>query len=387
MDLVWQDSTHSLGWVPFAPTSAPPPVEEVPLGLCHDGGVFAFDPFALVASGYLAGPNVLVVGEIGQGKSALVKLFLLRSAARQRSLLVLDPKGEYASVAARIGAEVVHVAEDGGVDPFAGCDGRAARVTSVLVRVVGLGLGRALDPIEQMLVTQAACGLLERLEPPSLRAARELVATGRLLGRVAPGARAEAERSAFALAAALDRVIEGDLAGAFASDGAQRTLAPRVVATIDPTWDRALAALAVAALVRTRAHELANHRVSPGYVVLDEAWAYLVDPEAVREIRALAKLARAHGASLIALTHRVSDLAGPAQALVGDAETRVVLRQPAGEREALHDVLGLDRADVEAVLRLRRGEALWALGRHRFAVTHLVLEDEQALVDTDRRMR
>jgi hypothetical protein len=387
MELAWQDSTRSLGWVPFWPTSAPPPAEEVPLGLCHSGGVFAFDPFALVARGYLSGPNVLVVGEIGQGKSTVVKLLLARSEDRSRSLLVLDPKGEYATQAPRLAAEVVHLAGDGGVDPFAGCDRRAPRVASTLGRLARLGLGRELVPLERILVGQLARALLESLDPPSLVAARDLLARRHLVGRLPLGVQAEAEGRGLELLGALDRLLEGDLAGVFAPDGAVRALPPRAVVAIDPTWDRALAAAAVAALIRARGVQLAGGQVAPGYIVLDEAWSLLVDPEAVREIRSLFKLARAYGASLVALTHRLSDLTGEARGIVEDAETRVVLRQSPGEQAVLREGLGLAGSEVEQILGLHRGQALWLLGRHRFLVTHLVLEEERALVDTDGRMR
>ena len=37
------------------------------------GGSFAFDPFALYEQRVLTNPNMLVIGEVGSGKSSLVK--------------------------------------------------------------------------------------------------------------------------------------------------------------------------------------------------------------------------------------------------------------------------------------------------------------------------
>ena len=45
--------------------------------------------------GTVTNPNVTVLGQIGRGKSALVKTYLLRQAAFGRQVAVLDPKGEY----------------------------------------------------------------------------------------------------------------------------------------------------------------------------------------------------------------------------------------------------------------------------------------------------
>ena len=39
------------------------------------GGSFVFDPWELYAAGVLTGPNMLVIGQLGLGKSALVKTY------------------------------------------------------------------------------------------------------------------------------------------------------------------------------------------------------------------------------------------------------------------------------------------------------------------------
>src|SRR5581483_10641712 len=73
------------------------------------GRVFSFDPFALYGR-LLTNPNVLVVGEVGKGKSTLAKLLCWTQVALcGRSVAVLDPKGEYAALAALIGLTVVRL--------------------------------------------------------------------------------------------------------------------------------------------------------------------------------------------------------------------------------------------------------------------------------------
>ena len=44
------------------------------------GGSFAYDPFALYEQRVLTNPNMLVIGEVGSGKSSLIKTYLLRQA-------------------------------------------------------------------------------------------------------------------------------------------------------------------------------------------------------------------------------------------------------------------------------------------------------------------
>ena len=82
------------------------------VGVSVTGGMggFYFDPFELYTVGTLTNPNVIVTGDIGSGKSALVKAFLRRSLAvygPRRFVAILDPKGEYTSFAAAHGLPVV----------------------------------------------------------------------------------------------------------------------------------------------------------------------------------------------------------------------------------------------------------------------------------------
>ena len=58
------------------------------------GGAFAYDPWELYRAGRVTSPNALVIGQIGRGKSALVKSYLWRQLVFGRQACVIDPKGE-----------------------------------------------------------------------------------------------------------------------------------------------------------------------------------------------------------------------------------------------------------------------------------------------------
>ena len=64
------------------------------------GATFHYDPFALYRAAILTNPNMVVIGQIGRGKSALVKTYLWRQAVFGRRAWVVDPKGEYGALAA-----------------------------------------------------------------------------------------------------------------------------------------------------------------------------------------------------------------------------------------------------------------------------------------------
>src|SRR5271154_4739856 len=79
------------------------------------GGSFVYDPFELYAAGVVSNPNMVVIGQIGRGKSAFVKTYLWRQAVLGRRAWVVDPKGEYAALAHAWGASPVALRPGGPV--------------------------------------------------------------------------------------------------------------------------------------------------------------------------------------------------------------------------------------------------------------------------------
>src|SRR5579875_648603 len=79
------------------------------------GGSFVHDPFELYAAGIVSNPNMVVIGQIGRGKSAFVKTYLWRQAVFGRRAWVVDPKGEYGGLAAAWGTRPVALRPGGSV--------------------------------------------------------------------------------------------------------------------------------------------------------------------------------------------------------------------------------------------------------------------------------
>ena len=73
------------------------------IGREASGGLFCFDPWECYALGKLTSPNMVVIGQIGRGKSAFVKSFVWRQRCFGRHCWVLDPKGEYEALALACG--------------------------------------------------------------------------------------------------------------------------------------------------------------------------------------------------------------------------------------------------------------------------------------------
>jgi type IV secretory pathway VirB4 component len=79
------------------PTSGTSTTSGIVLGSDLLGGDFSFDPFSAYADGRVTNPNMVIFGQLGRGKSTLVKTLLLRAVAQGCQAVVLDPKGEYGS--------------------------------------------------------------------------------------------------------------------------------------------------------------------------------------------------------------------------------------------------------------------------------------------------
>jgi hypothetical protein len=132
------------------------------------------------------------------------------------------------------------------------------------------------------------------------------------------------------------------------------------------------------------------------FLVVDEAWAILANLGVARWLQASWKLSRAHGVANVAALHRLSDLTsvgaagseqvGLAEGLLSDSETLVIYAQPPAEVARASELLSLSSTEAELVPQLRRGVALWKVGRRSFLVRHVVGSSERSLVDTDAAM-
>jgi type IV secretory pathway VirB4 component len=388
----------------------------VGLDLLAGRALFCWDPFEAYATGAATNPNVWVLGEPGNGKSALVKCLLWRMAAiygtgtTGRWIAIVDPKGEYAALAEPLGLSVVRLSPGGPtcVNPLA--PGPAARhepperqvirQAEMLAALAATVLARPLSPLEDA----ALFAVLEQLTP---RATGEptLVDVARLLATPPEAVVARLRRAPAELAGelapvsyALDKLLSRSLRGMF--DGPStvpvRWDGPGMVLDLSavPLDSDALPLVMVAA-----GGWLQQLLACPGpqrVQVLDEAWALLATRHAAGWLQSCFKLGRTYGTANIGITHRVSDLAAQADdgsatakiaaGLLADAATKIILRQAPDQIPAAVDQVGLTPAETELIGYLTRGRALWKIAGRRALVHHLLSPSEHALCDTDARM-
>src|SRR5580698_985258 len=124
------------------------------------GGAFVYDPFKLYRAGFLTNPNMVVIGQIGRGKSAFVKSYLWRQAAFGRRAWVVDPKGEYGPLAKAWGVKPLALRPGGSLrlnplDAPATEEEPERRRAELLCSLASASLGRILNPSERTAVELA----------------------------------------------------------------------------------------------------------------------------------------------------------------------------------------------------------------------------------------
>ena len=374
------------------------------------GGAWVFDPWSAYEAGILSGPNMLVVGQLGKGKSAFLKSYIARQYVFGRQAWVLDPKGEFAPLAAFLGGTVISLVPGGSIrlNPISSRMGREAQL-SLLRSVAAAALRRELTPEEDagLRVALRVVGEVEPLEPtlPEVVAALLHPASEMTAGLVMDASEfASATRQ---VALALQRLCEGDLRGMFdgpTSEGldldasfvaldlsaVQDSSALGILMTCAAAW------LQGVVMERKRSAEAGEADPPKVILAVDEAWRITADLGVAEWLQRSFKLSRAHGVQNIIALHRLSDLGAAgaagsreariAEGLIADADSKVILAQPPDQIGALRNLLGLSQTEAELVPTLRRGEALWQVGRRSFLVQHRLSSIEQELVDTDARM-
>ncbi|MGH2868327.1 MAG: helicase HerA domain-containing protein [Solirubrobacteraceae bacterium] len=376
------------------------------VGRDSSGGAFCFDPWLLYGEGILDDPNVIVLGKLGQGKSALVKTLLWRMLLFGRRAFVLDVKREYGPLCAAVGVRPISLVPGGGVrlNPLASRPEEHAQL-ELLRAVTVTALGGPLSQLEagalrEALRTVRARGAVEPTLPeiatvlfsPSAEMAQRLQTSPERLA-------ADARRAALAL----QDLCEGPLRGMF--DGPTTPGldldAKLLVLDLHAVRDSPAVGILMACATAWISALLARTAESPGrdrlINVADESWKIVQHTGLGEWFQSNFKLARQFGVMNLVVLHKLADLhaagdagsraARIAEGLVADASTRVVYHQDESQVPLTRSLLGLSRSEGELISMLSAGQALWRVGSRSFVVQHYRSSVEASLTDTDTGMQ
>jgi type IV secretory pathway VirB4 component len=376
------------------------------VGRDSNGGAFCFDPWHLYGDGALDDPNAIVLGKLGQGKSALVKTLLWRMLLFGRRAFVLDVKREYGPLCEAVGVRPVSLVPGGGVrlNPLASRPEEHAQLE--LLRAVSVtAVGGSLTQIEAGALREAlrVVRAAARGEPtlPEIAAVLFSPAT-----EMADALQTRPERLAADVrrtALALQDLCEGPLRGMFDGpttpglDLDARLLVLDLHAVRDSPAVGILMACAsawISALLARTAQRPGRERLIN---VADESWKIVQHAGLGEWFQSNFKLARQFGVMNLVVLHKLADLHGAgdagsraariAEGLVADASTRIIYHQDESQVPLTRNLLGLSDAEAELISLLGPGQALWRIGARSVVVQHHRSRIEMRLTNTDTGMR
>jgi type IV secretory pathway VirB4 component len=376
------------------------------IGRDSGGSAFCFDPWVLYGDGLLDDPNVIVLGKLGQGKSALVKTMLWRMMLFGRRAFVLDIKREYGPLCQAVGVRPISLVPGGTLrlNPLASRPEEHAQLEllrAVAVTAIGGALSQAESgALREALRTVRRRGIAEPtlpeiahllFHPVAEMADRLRTATDRLA--------ADARRTALAL----QDLCEGPLRGMF--DGPTTPGldldAKLVVLDLHAVRDSPAVGILMACATAWMSALLAQMAERPGRErminVADESWKIVQHTGLGEWFQSNFKLARQFGVMNVVVLHKLADLhaagdagsraARIAEGLVADASTRVIYHQDESQVDLTRSLLGLSESEAQLIAMLSPGQALWRVASRSFAVQHYRSRLEASLTNTDTGMR
>jgi hypothetical protein len=387
------------------------------------GQLVCHDPFIAYDDKLVSSPNVAVIGDVGKGKSSLLKTWgtLRQLLLAGRRVVVLDKKtqagqGEYTLLAHAVGAPSIRFTVDG-----------AGSRLNLLDPVISLGdasgqAGSAGRPTGQMMLIRAVLaealgrGVTERegkaLRIALLAATSDAQERGRvpvigdivhhLINPVAEAAEnigiplAELREWGFDPAFALERMIEEDLAGLVDGETSADVQldhpsglvhfdisalpiegpALRIVMTVINTWQTNMLAQRSQQLMQT-------------VNIVEEGW-HVAEGALGKVFQRNTKLARGLGLATLAGFHHISDLApgSAARSLLQEAETVFIFGQSLrSDALACVELYDLPAGTEDAIMGLGRGTFLAKIGSEApLLVQHIRSPTEVLLTETDGAM-
>ncbi|MBN1172917.1 MAG: hypothetical protein JXA67_12145 [Micromonosporaceae bacterium] len=377
------------------------------------------DPFTAYDGKILSSPNVVVLGDLGKGKSSLLKtVYVLRALAlRRRRAVVADRKdqsgeGEYSELCRRLGGQPIKLAIGGGgsrinlLDPVIGV--AAGDVTHVagqlqlLRAVVHAASGQEPDAWEGAALRAAHLRALAVAEADrrvavidDVIAALKAPQPSEVLG---DGADTAAARERFALAALamafnLERLVSDDLAGLFDGPTSPDVVLSDRLTSFDlsqlPTEGPGLP-LVMTVINTWLTNLLRKDRGWLTTFVAEEGW-HLAEGVGAKIFQRNSKLSRGIGLSNAVALHHLSDIRedSPAIAMLKESETIYMYAQ-AREDDAQRCVALYSLPDqlVDELMALPQGVCLLKIGSGApIMMQHLRSSLEMRLTNTDAAMR
>ncbi len=323
--------------------------------------------------------NTAVLARSGSGKSFATKLGVLRGLMRGVVAYVIDPEGEYASMARAAGGRVISPGVSGqGLNPF------------VIDRRDGEELLQRIGSLRR---------LIEVMVGERLGAERRAALDHALAGYYADPSEGAGFASFYRylqesdadLAKLLRPFATGSLRHLL-SDAGDDLLAREALVTVFDLHLLEPELRPAAAMVCTETVWAAAARdPRPRLLVVDEVWSIMQHPEGAAFMVSMAKRARKHRLGLQFITQDVQDLLSEdssrtitghsGRALLQNAAFKLLLQQDAAAISTVGDAFDLPPDLQRWLLSCQRGDGLLLARGNRFPIRIEATPEEHALID------
>lgn len=391
--------------------------------LGHDtlggGGAFIYDPFEaleeLVSYG-VTNTNMMLFGQPGQGKSALIKTMLERIAAvygTERFTVICDVKGEYDVLAERMGLTRIRLQPGGSVrvNPleFIGkaksiTDITASRISSVEALATMVMPDRErLNMVEKHVLSMVMEKFAMRptVQPILSDVVDALNQPTQTMCDQTKMGQWELQKALTPMRLAIQGLLGSQFGGMFNghSTVTMDPEGPGVVIDISKASsdENALALVWIAASTWLRMLILKDDGRRK-IQVFDESWKMVRYEPLALFLQDSWKLARTKGGANIAILHRLSDLSAQApdgsptakmaQGLISDTAVRVTYRQTPRDLAMSAELAGYGPGELARIAQLVPGQSFWKLGDLAVQLDHkLHGRRDEILCDTNELAR
>lgn len=348
----------------------------------QNGSLIVFDRFSLENA------NEVVLGKSGAGKSYLIKLEALRQFMFGTEVIIIDPEGEYETLAKTLGGEHVSftASDPVKINPFdlsglyeEGENELGLKILSLhgLLRIVMGELSAQEDALldRALVETYKQKGITtdpatQKSQPPLME---DLYKT--LLGTE--------DATARGLALRLEKFIKGSLNGIFNQQSNFDLTNPFTVFSIKAMEEelRPIAMHIILDFVWTRVRKSLKKRL----LILDEAWYIMKYEDSASFVYGIAKRARKYYLALTTATQDVQDFLSTdyGKAILSNSSIQMLLKQSPTEVDQISKIFYLSQGEKELLLSADVGEGLFFAGQNHVVMKVIAAPFEHTIITSN----
>ncbi len=348
----------------------------------QNGSLIIFDRFSLENA------NEVVLGKSGAGKSYLIKLEILRQYMLGADIIVIDPEGEYGTIAPEVGGEVVEFSSNSSIkiNPFdmsevyeEGANELGQKILSLhgLLKIIMGSMDAEHDAIldRALIETYRQKGITidpatQKRMPPLMEDLYKI-----LLGYETAPARDLAYR--------LEKFIKGSAAGIFNQQSNFDITNGLTIFSIRNLEEelRPVAMHIILDFVWTKVKKNLKKRL----LILDEAWYMMKYEDSASFVYSIAKRARKYYLGMTTATQDVEDFIKTeyGKAILTNSSIQVLLKQGTAEVDMIAQTFYLSEGEKALLLSADVGEGLFFAGQNHVAMKAFAAPFEHELITSN----